>query len=137
MFARFVLLFSAVFLLALASAGDAEARRLRLFMGFSRAASAPKPAMPSPARTAGAPGAASSTGAAPASRPGGVAMALPIVAPLPAPSEERRVRDEAPGKATVASQPALPEKRRGPAFAFETVSAESASNGGFETLSLR
>jgi hypothetical protein len=137
MVARSVLLFSALFLLALASAGDAEARRLRLFMGLSRATSAPKPAMPGPARTGRAPGARPSTGAAPASRSGGVAMALPIVAPLPALSEEQRAGAEAASKTTVASQPPVPETRRGPVFGFETVSAESTLKAGFETLSLR
>jgi hypothetical protein len=136
MFARSVLLFSAIFLLALASAGDAEARRLRLFMGFSRATNAPKPEIPGPARIGGAPSATPSTGAAPASRSGGVAIGLPVVAPLPALSEERSAREEAAANATVASQPHVPERRRGP-VGFETVSAESASKGGFETLSLR
>jgi hypothetical protein len=107
MFARSVLLFSALFLLALGSAGDAEARRLRLFMGFSRATSAPKPEMPGPARTGAAPRAAPSSGAAPASRSGGVAIGSPVVAPLPSLSEERRGPDEAAAKAAVASQPAL------------------------------
>jgi hypothetical protein len=137
MFARSVLLFSALFLLALASAGDAEARRLRLFMGFSRATSAPKPEMPGPARTGAAPRAAPSSGAAPASRSGGVAIGSPVVAPLPSLSEERRGPDEAAAKGAAASQPPVSEQRRGPALGFETVSAESASKGSFESLSLR
>jgi hypothetical protein len=137
MFARSVLLFSAIFLLALASAGDAEARRLRLFMGFSRAGSVPKPAVPGPARTAGAASAAPSTGAAPASPPGGVAVALPIAAPRPALSEQQRAPEEAAANAPAMSQAPVPELRRSPAIGFEPVSAESASKAGFESLSLR
>jgi hypothetical protein len=134
MLTRSFLLSSALFLLALASAGNAEARRLRFFIGVSRATSAPVPVMSRPAPT-GAPGGASFAGAA--SRTGGPADGLPIVVPLPRPTDERRSRDEADAKATSESQPPVTEKRRGPASGFEAVSAERASTRGFETLSLR
>jgi hypothetical protein len=132
MLTRFVLLSSALFLLSLATASNAEARRLRLFTGLSRATSVP--ATPGPMRT-GASGGASFAGTA--SPSGGAATSLPIVVPLPRPSDDQRARDEAAAAATLASQPPVTQKLRRPASGFEAISVEGASNRGFETLGLR
>jgi hypothetical protein len=131
MLTRVFLLSSALVLLSLASASNAEARRLRLPIGASRATSVPAPATPGQVRT-GSLGGASFSGTA---RPGRAATSLPIVVPIPRASEDKRLWDEAAAATTLASQSPVTDKPRRRTAGFEVLSIEGASSQGFGTLS--